>query len=152
MTLSAFFKTFFKVCSVNKLPFPNCKEAYWVSKRPVKDFFSGRMARIRPQNDKFRAKAQGKRTADSPGCNHDRQHWGKHYCSPEKPCTVHSKTKFHDEIRRNSLFIHQWFYVTYLTTSPLWQILYFVLSKARWIDLNDSLFHETSLYYFICKN
>ena len=21
----------------------------------------------------------------SPGCIHDRQHWGKHYCSPEKP-------------------------------------------------------------------
>ena len=57
------FFIFLYVCSVNKLPFPNFKEAYWVSKRPVKDFSSGRMERIRSQNDKFRAKGQVKRTA-----------------------------------------------------------------------------------------
>lgn len=140
------FLTFFYVCSVNKLPFPNCNEAYWVSKRPVKDFFSGRMARIRPQNDNSGPK---RRVSELP--------------IPRAAITIanteaniiaaqRSHSSFEDEIRRNSLFIHHWFYVTYLTTSQLWQILYFLLSNARWIDLNDSLSHETSLYYFICRN
>lgn len=74
----------FYVCSVNKLPFPNCKEAHWVSKRPVKDFFSGRMARTRSQNDNSGPKGRWSEL-HSPGCIHDRQHWRKHYCSPEKP-------------------------------------------------------------------